>query len=439
MYLSRVEQYIIDNELLEGGEKVIIGVSGGADSVALLDMLYSYKIRCVVAHCNFHLRGEESNRDAFFVEELCKKYNLPFERIDFDTETHAERNSISIEMAARELRYNWFEQLRTIHLADKIAIAHHSDDSVETVLLNLVRGTGIKGLTGISAKNEYIIRPLLCMSRSEILEYLNERKLTYVDDSTNSEDMYTRNKIRLNIIPLLESINPSAKEAILRTAQNLQQVENIYKVYIEQVKNTILSDNKISIPLLIQYIEPQAILFEILSPLGFNSATINQVFESLASQSGKVFYSQDYELLKDREYLIFKKRETLSIESYTIYEDSKEISLPIRLEFERFEIDNSFSLTKDLNILYADADKVSFPITLRHWQQGDWFIPFGMKGKKKISDYFSDQKYTLFEKEEAWLLCSGSEVIWLVGKRSDERIRITDQTKNILKITLLSD
>lgn len=433
----KVEQYIIDNDLLSGNEKLIVGVSGGADSVALLDILHSFNLECIVAHCNFHLRGEESNRDAFFVEELCKKYNLKFERIDFDTEVHAEMNSISIEMAARELRYSWFEQLRIIHLADKIVVAHHRDDSVETILLNLVRGTGIKGLTGISPENGNIIRPLLCLGRNEILDYLKDRKLSYVEDSTNNEELYTRNKIRLNIIPLLESINPSAKESIIRTAQNLQQAENIYRAYIEQVKTVIVVENKISIPLLIQYMEPEAILYEILSPLGFNSATVNQIFESLVSQSGKKFSSAEYELLKDREYLIIKKKELLSIESYSIYEDMDNISHPIKLQIEKFRKTKDFTITKDTNVLYADADKISYPLVLRHWQQGDWFIPLGMKGKKKLSDYFSDHKYSIFDKESIWLLSSGADIIWIVGERPDERIKITDKTENILKIILL--
>ncbi|MBK5722985.1 tRNA lysidine(34) synthetase TilS [Dysgonomonas sp. Marseille-P4677] len=436
MSRSKVEQYIIDNELLTGAEKLIVGVSGGADSVALLDILHSFKIECVVAHCNFHLRGEESNRDAFFVEELCKKYSLKYERIDFDTETHAEINSISIEMAARELRYNWFEKLRVIHLADKIAVAHHRDDSVETILLNLIRGTGIRGLTGISPENGYIIRPLLCLSRNEILEYLKERKISFVEDSTNNEDLYTRNKIRLNLIPLIETINPSAKESIMRTAEHLSQVESIYRIYIDQVKLNIFNDNKIDISLLVQYIEPEAILFELLSPYGFNSSTTNQIFESIISQSGKIFYSETHELLKDRGYLILKKREALSLESFNIQAEESYISQPLHLLIKRIPVNDSFSIEKKTNIIYLDADKITYPLTLRKWQQGDWFIPFGMKGKKKISDYFTDNKFNLFEKKDTWLLCSGDNIIWIVGHRADDRFKITNETTNVIEITL---
>lgn len=437
MNLSTVEEYIVRNGLLQGGEKVIVGVSGGADSVALLDILHSFKIECVVAHCNFHLRGQESNRDAFFVEELCQKYNLKFERIDFDTEAHAAINSISIEMAARELRYNWFEQLRVIHLADKIAIAHHRDDSVETILLNLIRGTGIRGLTGIAPMNGYIIRPLLCISREDILQYLEERGLKYVDDSTNSEDLYTRNKIRLNILPLLESINPSVKDAILRSAENLSQVNNIYKMYIEQVKNEIFKENKINIAALIQYMEPEAILFELLSPFGFNRATIHQILQSLVSQPGKVFYSETHELLKDRGYFILKKKNTLSVDSFSIKSEDKLLSHPIDLKIEEVQKTENFEIEKNHNIIYIDKGKLSYPLTLRKWRQGDKFVPFGMKGKKKVSDYFSDSKFSLFDKEKTWLLCSGNDIVWIVGHRADDRFRISTATSNIIKITYL--
>lgn len=435
MNTSEVEQYIVENGLLSGGEKVIVGVSGGADSVALLDILHSFKIECIVAHCNFHLRGEESNRDAFFVEELCKRYGLKYERVDFDTEAYAERESISIEMAARDLRYNWFEQIRVIHMAQKIAVAHHRDDSVETILLNLSRGTGIRGLTGISPMNGYIIRPLLCLSRKDILEYLKDRKLSYVDDSTNSEDLYSRNKIRLNIIPLLERINPSVKDAIIRTSENLSQVANIYYMYINQVKKDVFKDNKINIGLLVHYVEPEAILFEILSLYGFNAATVQSVFESLLNQSGKVFHSETHELLKDRGYLILKKKRALTLDSFNIQKDDPKIIHPVNLKIEKILKNKDFTIERNPNILYLDANKINYPLTLRRWHRGDWFIPFGMKGKKKISDYFSDHKFSLFDKESAWLLCSGNDIVWIVGHRSDERFKIDRDTSEVIKIT----
>ena len=439
MSISQVIQYITENQLLADNSKVIVGVSGGADSVALLDILYSLKYECVVAHCNFHLRGEESNRDAFFVEELCIKYNLKYERIDFDTEAYAELNSISIEMAARELRYNWFEQIRVIHLADRIAVAHHKDDSIETILLNLIRGTGIRGLTGINAQNEYIVRPLLCLRRNEILDYLKGRKLSYVDDSTNSEDLYTRNKIRLKIIPLLETINPSVKESINRTAEHLRQVETIYNFYIAQVRNDIFKDSSIDIKKLIQYIEPEAILHELLSPYKFNSATVSQIFESLISQPGKIFYSPTHKLIRDRDLFILKKKENLTVDSFVIHQDESVVAYPISMTIETIDKNESFVIEKNKNILYIDEQKITYPLIIRRWKQGDWFIPFGMKGKKKISDYFTDRKYNIFEKEEAWLLCSGDDIVWIIGERADDRFKIGTSTNKIIRMQVLDN
>lgn len=433
-----VKKFIDNNGLLNQEQPIIIGISGGADSVALLDILYRTGYKCIAAHCNFHLRDEESNRDALFVEELCKTYNIVLESINFDTTNYAADQSISIEMAARELRYNWFEQLRQKHGAQAISVAHHQDDSVETVLLNLIRGTGIRGLTGIAAKNEYIVRPLLCVTRNEIIEYLDKRQLSYVEDSTNNEDIYSRNKIRLNVIPLLETINPSAKNSINKTAGYLMQVERIYLKYINEAKAEILNDRKINIPKLLTYDEPKAILFEILSSYHFNSATIDEIYEAIEGISGKVFYSETHRLLKDREYLIIdEKKEQAEKDSFTIDESDSCIEYPFNAKIEVIEKSPSFEMERNASVLYLDKNKINYPLTLRHWQQGDWFIPLGMSGKKKISDYFSNQKYSLFDKENIWLLCSGNDIIWVVGKRGDNRYKITDTTSHIIKISLI--
>ena len=238
------------------------------------------------------------------------------------------------------------------------------------------------------------------------------------------------------MIPLIETINPSARESIIRTAEHLSQVENIYRAYIDQVKLNLFKDNKINISLLVQYIEPEAILFEILSPYGFNSATVRQIFESIIGQSGKIFYSETHELLKDRGSLILKKKATLFLERFSIREEDKLLLHPLHLEFKKEAVSDNFSFEKRSNIIYLDTNKITYPLTLRKWQQGDWFIPFGMKGKKKVSDFFTDKKFTLFEKEDTWLLCSGEDIIWIVGHRADDRFKITDQTTDVLKITL---
>lgn len=437
--IGKVKEYIGTNQLLQPKERVIIGVSGGADSVALLDVLIRLKYDCVVAHCNFHLRGEESNRDERFVRELCWNYDITLEVIDFDTEGYAAEHNISIEMAARELRYNWFEELRQKYSAESIAVAHHKDDSVETVLLNLIRGTGIRGLTGIAARNGNIIRPFLSVSRADIVFYLSEKGISYVDDCTNAESIYSRNKIRLDVLPLLESINPSAKESILKTAKYLTEVESIYLDYVNEAKKQILEDNRIDILKLMNYVEPKTILFEILHPLGFNSDVIEQIIESVDRESGKIFMSSDksMKVVKDRDSLIISKVGDYFAVEYLIQKDEWLIEEPLKLKIEHIDIED-FVIEKDKNILFVDTDKISYPLTLRRWQQGDWFIPFGMKGRKKLSDYFSDNKFSLVDKESSWLLCSDENIVWLVGHRSDDRYRVSRSTKSVLKITLIA-
>ncbi len=429
--LRRVEKYIEKKELLAPNSKVIVGLSGGADSMALLDILTLLGYRCIATHCNFHLRGEESNRDAAFVKQWCKTTDIEFTSIDFDTEGYAADKKISIEMAARELRYRWFEIIRKQYNAQVIAVAHHKDDSIETVLLNLVRGTGIHGLTGIAPKNGYIVRPLLCLSRLDVENYLDERGIPHVLDSTNNEAIYVRNFLRLNIIPELEKLNPAVKDAISRTSDNIAEAEKVYNSAIEKDIRQVFSENKIDISELHKTASPQSVLFELLSPLGFQSSVIDDVLNCLDGISGKVFYSNEYRLIKDREYLLLDKiGQEEQKDEILIDKTSQEITHPIHLNINLKQNDNS--IEKDANKLSADADKLTFPLVLRKWKQGDWFIPFGMKGRKKLSDYFSDQKFSLKDKEDCWILTSGDDIVWIVGERSDNRFRVTEETKNVL-------
>ena len=435
--LKKVSEFIRKNDLLNPQAKVIVGLSGGADSMALLDILTLLGYQCIAAHCNFHLRGEESDRDSTFVKNWCKDIDIPFHSIDFDTTQYAEDKKISIEMAARELRFAWFEIERNHFEAEAITLAHHRDDSVETVLLNLVRGTGIKGLTGISPKNGNIIRPLLCVSRDEIITYLNEREIPFVVDSTNLEDNYKRNFIRLNIIPQLEKINPSVSDSIQRTAEHLSEAEKIYAAYIEKVKLEVFSNNLIHIPALQKTLSPSSVLFEVLTPYGFNASVIEDIIDNLDSTPGKIFYGNNYRLLKERENLVLEEIPVGNQrQSFLINVDDLEIIVPIHLRISKKKREE-VAFTKDNNILFADADKLSYPLTLRKWENGDWFIPFGMKGKKKLSDYFTDRKFSLSDKEKVWVLFSVNDILWVVGNRSDDRFRITDTTKEVLVVEYL--
>ncbi len=430
-----IRAYIEKYQLLTMDQPVLVGVSGGADSIALLTLLVESGYSCIAAHCNFHLRGEESQRDEFFAASYAAKLQVPFCKVDFDTVQYAESHQVSIEMAARELRYDWFEQQRIKWNAQAIAVAHHRDDSVETVLLNLMRGTGIRGMRGIQPRNGYVVRPFLAVSRETIEEWLAERQIPFITDSTNLSDEYTRNFIRLRVLPLLEELNPSVRETIARTAENLSATAEIYTEAIASArKKVFVTDNQLSIKELLAYPAPETLLYEFLSPFGFSAAVTTEVFRSLHGESGKQFYSSDYRLLKDRESLILSLREQKTDEIYLITEKTTVIRNPIELTLDKFVLFSDFTFCKEKHIAYFDADKLNYPLSLRRWKKGDWFIPFGMKGRKKLSDYFSDRKFNLLEKEEAWLLCSGENILWIVGERADNRCRVTSTTKNVLAI-----
>jgi tRNA(Ile)-lysidine synthase len=437
--IEKVRSYIKENRLLKPDDRVIVGLSGGMDSMTLIDVLLSLGYNCMAVHCNFHLRGEESERDAAFVEQWCESAKVGLVSVDFDTYRYAAEHKISIEMAARELRYKWFEDIRKEHHADAIAVAHHRDDLAETVLLNLIRGTGIRGLSGISPKNNSIVRPLLGISRDEIEAYVDERKLPFIFDSSNSDDVFVRNFLRLNVIPLLEKINPSVKNAIYRTAQHVGEARKIYDFYVENQKKAIFAGNRINIDKLKTTLSPATMLFEILSPFGFNASVIEDICQCLDSIPGKVFYSNDYRLIKDRKDLILDKisDENFSQREYAIDKVSQEITDPIRLKISF--LSGNITINKDARFLYADADKLSFPLTLRKWQPGDWFIPFGMKGRKKLSDFFTDRKFSLPDKENAWVLTSDEDIVWVVGERSDDRFKITESTENVLVMEFIND
>jgi len=423
----QIAQYIEKEKLFGLKDKVLIALSGGADSVALLRVMVYLGYSCEAAHCNFHLRGEESDRDESFVRNLCEKLNVPLHVIHFDTSGYAAQHQVSIEMAARELRYDWFENLRKEQNADVIAVAHHRDDSVETLLLNLIRGTGINGLTGIHPKNNHVVRPLLTVSREDILAYLKEMEQDYVTDSTNLQDEYTRNKIRLNLLPMMETINPSIKSSLFSTASHLLDASIIYNKVIEEGKERVLTEEGISIEKLLAEPSPRALLFEILYPLGFNSAQADDIFLSLDRQSGRKFFSSSRMVVRDRTYLLIKE-----LTSQVAEANEKPV-----LEEERFPYTSDFVIPRNKKTACFDADKIDNPLTLRKWKAGDKFVPFGMKGKKNVSDYLTDAKFSILEKENMYVLCSGEQIVWLVGERTDNRFRIDKDTKNILLLHLI--
>lgn len=419
MIEKKIAQYIDNERLFPIDARIIVALSGGADSVALLRILHTLGYDCEAAHCNFHLRGTESDRDEMFVRKLCKTMRTPLHTIDFATEQYAIEKKISIEMAARELRYQWFAEIKEKTKADVIAVAHHQDDSVETVLLNLIRGTGINGLLGIRPKNGDIVRPLLCISRKEITDYLQNAGQEYMTDSTNLQDEYTRNKIRLNLLPLMQEINPLVKEHIIDTSNYLNDVNRIYNKGIEEGKQRVIEKGNIRIVPLLKEPSPEALLFEILYPLGFNAAQTKNILTMLEGQTGKQFISKDgWRVVKNRELLLIDKKE-------------KQENPPFCLIKEEKEYTKDFIIPREKHIACFDTDKLIGEINLRKWQTGDIFIPFGMKGKKKVSDYLTDRKFSIIQKENQWVLCCGDKIIWIVGERTDNRFRIDEKTKKV--------
>jgi len=428
--------YIDNNRLLNPDDKIIVGLSGGADSVALLHILHNLDYNCMAAHCNFHLRGEESDRDEQFAAKFAASLNLPFFKKDFDTRSIAKERGISIEMAARDLRYQWFAALKENQQADAIAVAHHRDDSIETLLLNLIRGTGIKGLTGIQPKMGCIVRPLLCVSKKEILQYVHEKKLPFITDSSNEQEAITRNKIRLQLIPLLETINPSVRDAIVQTIDNLNEAAKIYDAEIEKAIQVLYNNGSISIPLLKTFPSPESILFELLKNYGFGKETVREIYSAMDSQPGKMFYAPEYYIVKDRDEFLLSPVARKDEKEYFIQAGETFMEFPLRMEINIRENDATVGIDKNANTACLDYDKLQFPLILRKWKTGDKFIPLGMKNFQKLSDFFSNSKFSIIQKEKTWILTSEKKIVWVVNYRIDERFKVNNTTKTryILKL-----
>jgi len=418
-----------------GEHKFLLTVSGGADSIAMLDIFAVLEYDFIIAHCNFNLRGEESDRDEAYVREMAEKYGKEVFVKSFQTEEFAREKSISIEMAARDLRYSWFHSLREEQSCDYIVVAHHMGDVSETIFINMIRGTGLRGLSGIAEKAGSVIRPLLSWGRDDIIYYLKNRGVDYCNDSTNDTNDYTRNKVRHNIIPHFQDINPSFLKTMSENSRRLAEAELLYFSKVQDIRRDIseIENNQLVIDVegLKNCIAPSTVLYEILRDYNFSGKIVNDVVESLDGLSGKYFVSQTHKLVKDREQLIIYPLVEDEQESYTFDSDIKE---PIKLSLESFDAID-YKIIRDNKIACLDADKLSMPLTLRKWRQGDIFQPFGMKGKKKkVSDYFSDNKFSIKDKEDCWILESNGKIVWIVSHRTDERFKLTKGTKKVLQI-----
>lgn len=444
--LQQVAGFIARNQLLAADNKYIVALSGGADSVALLLIMKALGYDVEAAHCNFHLRGKESERDENFCVSLCESLGIILHRIHFDTLTYAQLHKVSIEMAARDLRYSYFEQLRRDINADAICVAHHKDDNVETILLNLVRGTGMNGLTGISPRNGFILRPLLCIGREDILEYLEAENQDYVTDSSNLVDDVQRNKIRLNVLPLLENVNPAVKDNILTMARWIAEASTIVEASLSEAKAKAVSSATpndsfcVDISKVEEYPSAEYLLWNILRDYGFNSSQVALVAENLHATTGTSWLSSSHELTLDRGRLILTPLDK---------EDGRQMRIPeagtyvytelCKLKIEQKEINENYTISRSSDKVCLDAQKVKFPLMIRRVARGDRFVPFGMKGSKLVSDFLTDQKVALpLKRRQLVVADAGGNILWVVGKRLDGRFAVSPCSKSVVEISLLS-
>lgn len=434
--LAKLQKHITHDFPFLEQKKLFLAVSGGLDSMVLVHLFQQLDFEIAILHCNFQLRGLESFGDQNFIQNYAQENNIPIFITQFDTTAFAKDYKLSTQVAARELRYSWFYEQLEANNFDYLLTAHHADDTIETFLINLTRGTGLEGLTGIPKQNDKVIRPLLCFTRQEIEHYAKENKIEWREDSSNASDKYLRNKIRHHLIPILKELNPNFMDSFQNTQNYLQDAQMlvedasimVYQQVAKQEEEAIFFDLN-QLKKLPNY---KSYLYQWLNEFGFTAW--DDIYDLVDSQSGKQVFSAEFRLLKDRDFLILSPLHAIDEEDeYHIDSSQNQINIPLNL---------SFSKVTDISIgsnttIFVDEDTLQFPLVLRHWKEGDSFQPFGMNGKsKKVSKLFKDEKLSLIDKENVWLLCSGTEIVWIIGMRQDDRFRITNTTKNLLKIQL---
>ncbi len=401
--------------------------------MVLAHLCKALKFDFALAHCNFSLRGTESDGDEDFVRELASTFEIDVYVKQFDTEQYAEEQRLSVQMAARELRYKWFDELLQSKRYDYVLTAHHADDSLETFLINLSRGTGIEGLSGIPQVNGNVVRPLLPFSRNEIIEYAKSESIQWREDSSNASVKYLRNKIRHEIVPGIKELNPTFLQNFQHTQHHLRQINDLVNNHLNELKSKLFQQRKDKVQIKIaelQKLQPlDAYLYGLFNGYGFSEWS--DVKDLLAAESGKQVFSKTHRLIKDRQSLILAKIERKESEAFEIHSDKAIDELPIKISLEDVETFEK----QGQNVVFLDKEKLNFPLVLRNWKKGDYFYPFGMKGKKKLSKFFKDEKMDLISKEKQWLLCSGDDIVWIVGRRADERFKVDGSTMKILKIT----
>lgn len=436
--LQRLAEHIDENFSFIKNKKLLIAISGGIDSVVLSHLLHQLNYTISLAHCNFQLRGEDSDLDEKFIKNLGTELDITTFSIRFETDKYSKKNKLSTQLAARKLRYDWFQQLTEENNFNYVLTAHHADDNLETFLINLTRGAGLDGLTGIPPVNKNIIRPLLVFSREEIEEYALKNNIKWRKDGSNFETKYVRNKIRHKIIPILKELNPSLLKTHNKTIESLKQSQQIItdKIKETSIKITSKQDGvlKINISELTKLSNPKAYLYQLLKNYKFTSW--NDIYNLIYAESSKKVSTNSYTLLKDRDFLLLlppDKKLTIKSEHFIIHEEDVKLIDPISLLFEDVNKKTIF----DKNSIYVDKNLLNYPLIIRKWQEGDFFYPTGMLGKKKISKYFKDQKLSILDKKNIWLLCSkNNEIIWIIGKRQDRRFSPTNNTTQLLRLTI---
>lgn len=436
-YLKKFTGFILRNRLLQPTEPVLLAVSGGVDSVVMSRLFSLAQFKFGMAHCNFKLRGKDSNDDKKFVETLAHQLGVPFHSVEFETEKHASQKGISVEMAARDLRYQWLEETRKTHGYHKIATAHHRDDSIETVLLNLIKGTGISGLHGILPLRGTIIRPMLAFSKKEILDFAAQEKLSFRQDYTNLQSAYQRNFLRNEIIPRLKELNPDFMHTFSGNIEKFRDAEVIFKKGLEHIRKRLLQKKgeEWYIPLkkLLLLEGNKTILYELLKDFGFGEKQAQQVYDGIQGEPGSQYFSEKFRVIKDRSFLIIASRQE-DLSGIVLVENIKK---PVKLREGtlKFHLKKGAQFREDAgsDVAYIDYCTLHFPLVLRRWQPGDYFYPLGMNSKKKkLSDFLTDLRISALDKERAWVLLSGEQIVWVVGYRIDERFKVTGKTPQTL-------
>ncbi len=440
---ERFNEYNRDSGLLRFGDRVLLAVSGGVDSVVMAHLFAETDFDCAIAHCNFQLRGEDSDADEAFVRSLAAQLEMPVFVERFDVDREMEEKGISLQMAARDLRYEWFSALAIKHAFDAIATAHNLNDSVETFFLNLARGTGIRGLTGIPERNENVIRPLLYASRKEIEAYARSEKISFREDQSNRETKYQRNKIRHDVIPAMEQINPAFIHTMASNMERLLELREIVERNVDAIReetfHRISGEIRIDIRGLMKLEPVGTWLYELFAPFGFTRPQCKDIEHFLHSETGKRFLSPTHQLFKDRDQLILVESKADSFERFYLDTPQKHSYLPFSMDMEVIERSELKRIPSEQNTACLDYDEIPFPLTIRRWQHGDYFYPLGMDQIKKLSDFFVDEKVPVPVKERTWILATGKKIVWIMGHRIDNRFRIKETTRRVLLLRLQAD